>query len=96
MATSHIRIAVPLESETRYNWAEASDDPSNAAPPFPFAIWSLSDPAYGLSPNLVTVIKHSDRIHEIDPNVSTSTLAESTALGRQLFPGVGRPLPQIT
>jgi hypothetical protein len=23
MATSHIRIAMPIESETRYNWAAA-------------------------------------------------------------------------
>jgi hypothetical protein len=55
-------------------------------PPFPLCIWSLTDSAYGLSPDLVTALKHPDRIHGIDLNVSTSMLAKSMAWIENSFP----------
>jgi hypothetical protein len=49
---------------------------------------SLTDSAYGPSPDLVTALKHSDRIHEIDLNVSTAMLAKSIAWVENYFPAL--------
>src|SRR5712691_7265877 len=59
-------------------------------PPFPISIWSRSDSANDLSleddNDVATALKHSNRIHEINLNISTSMLARSTAWVENSFP----------
>jgi len=59
-------------------------------PPFPISIWSGSanDLSLGDDNNVVTALKHSDRIHEINLNISTSMLAKSTAWVENSFPAL--------
>jgi hypothetical protein len=59
-------------------------------PPFPISIWSK--PNNELSPgeenDVVAGLKHSDRIHEIDLDISASILSGSTAWVENSFPAL--------
>ena len=57
-------------------------------PPLPISIWSNSHSADDLSLEGVTALKHSDRIHEIVLDVSTSMLEKSTAWVENSFPAL--------